>query len=624
VSDERPAPVQQPLNERGGPRMGGNVAIPMERSKDFRGSMGRLASRLGPDRPKLFVVFAFALVSVGCAVVGPKLLGHATDLVIAGVQSARSGGPGLDSRALAAVLVVLVALYSTSATLQYAQGYVLTGMVQRTVARLRGDVEAKLHRLPLKYLDSQPRGDVLSRVTNDIDNLAQTLQQSLSQLLTSSLTILGVLGMMLSVSPLLALVAVLTVPLSTVTIGAIARRSKPRFVAQWRHTGALNAQVDEAFTAHAIVKAFGRQRETEERFRKMNEELYEASFGAQVISGTVMPAMMFLGNVGFVAIAVVGGLRVAAGHISIGDVQAFIQYSRQFTQPITQVASMFNTLQSGVASAERVFELLDAPDQSRDKADRAPGAAPRGRVAFEHVSFSYVPGKRLISELSLVAEPGQTVAIVGPTGAGKTTLVNLLMRFYELDGGKITLDGRNIAEMPRGTLRANVGMVLQDTWLFGGTIWDNIAYGNPLATPEQIRAAARAAYVDRFVHSLPKGYETIIDDDGRNVSAGERQLLTIARAFVANPAILVLDEATSSVDTRTEVLIQNAMTALRKERTSFVIAHRLSTIRDAHVILVMDDGAIVEQGNHRELVARGGAYATLYNSQFAGAIADVV
>jgi ATP-binding cassette subfamily B protein len=603
--------------------MGGNVAIPMERSKDFKGSMGRLVSQLGSERPKLLLVLALALVSVGCAVVGPKLLGRATDLVIAGVESARSGGPGVDFRGFAVLLAALVALYSTSALFQFAQGYILTGLVQRTVARMRGDVEAKLNRLPLKYVDGQPRGDLLSRVTNDIDNLAQTLQQSLSQLLTSSLTVLGVLGMMLSISPLLALVAVLTVPLSMVALRGIARRSKPRFVAQWRHTGELNAQVEEAFTGHAIVKAFGRQRETEERFRKMNDELYAASFGAQVISGTVMPAMMFLGNVGFVAIAVVGGLRVATGHISIGDVQAFIQYSRQFTQPITQVASMFNTLQSGVASAERVFELLDAQDQKPDEADAMNDSAPRGRVAFEHVSFSYAPEKRLIADLSLVAEPGQTVAIVGPTGAGKTTLVNLLMRFYELDGGTITLDGRNIAAMPRGALRANVGMVLQDTWLFGGTIWDNIAYGNPLATAEQVRSAARAAYVDRFVHAFPKGYETVIDEEAGNLSAGEKQLITIARAFVADRTILVLDEATSSVDTRTEVLVQSAMAALRKDRTSFVIAHRLSTIRDAHVILVMQDGAIVEQGNHRELLARGGAYAALYNSQFAGAIASV-
>ncbi len=628
-ADRRPsdaaAPIRQPLNERGGPRMGANVAIPMEKSKDFKGSLARLVSQLGPERPKLFLVFALALVSVGCAVVGPKLLGHATDLVIASVRSARSGDPGsgVDFRAFAALLGALVVLYATSATFQFAQGYVLTGMVQRTVARMRGEVEAKLHRLPLKYVDGQPRGDLLSRVTNDIDNLAQTLQQSLSQLLTSSLTVVGVLAMMLSVSPLLALVAVLTVPLSMVTIRAIASRSKPRFVAQWKHTGELNAQVEEAFTGHAIVKAFGRQREIEERFRAMNETLYEASFRAQVISGTVMPAMMFLGNVGFVAIAVVGGLRVAAGHLSIGDVQAFIQYSRQFTQPITQVASMFNTLQSGVASAERVFELLDAPDQSPDTADGTQEAAPRGRVAFERVSFSYTPTRRLITDLSLVAEPGQTVAIVGPTGAGKTTLVNLLMRFYEIDGGAISLDGWSIAEMPRERLRSKVGMVLQDTWLFGGTIWDNIAYGNPRATAEQVRAAARATYVDRFVHSLPKGYETMIDEEGGNLSVGEKQLITIARAFVADRAILVLDEATSSVDTRTEVLVQGAMAALRKDRTSFVIAHRLSTIRDANVILVMEDGAIVEQGNHRELLARGGAYAALYNSQFAGAVANV-
>ena len=622
ASSKAAEPVRQPLNERG-PRFGGNVGVPTEKSRNFKGSMRRLVSQMGPDRPRLFVVLGLALVSVSFAVVGPKLLGHATD-------SRRSAASRARARAVRAwtslrsppVLVTLIVLYAVSAQLQYAQNYILTGIVQRTVSRLRGDVEGKLNRLPLRYLDTQPRGDLLSRVTNDIDNVAQSLQQSLSQLLTSMLTIVGVLAMMLSVSPLLAVVALVTVPLSMVTIGAIARRSKPRFVAQWRHTGALNAQVEEAFTGHAIVKAFGRQREVEERFRRKNQELFEASFGAQLISGTIQPAMMFLGNVGFVAIAVVGGLRVAAGHLCIGDVQAFIQYSRQFTQPITQVASMFNTLQSGVASAERVFELLDAPDQTPDKADARPDSAARGRVAFEHVTFSYAPEKPLITDLSFVAEPGHTVAIVGPTGAGKTTLVNLVMRFYELGAGAITLDGRNFSEMPRAALRANVGMVLQDTWLFGGTIWDNIAYGNPAATPEQIRAAARATYVNRFVHSLPEGYDTIVNDEGSNLSAGEKQLLTIARAFLADPAILILDEATSSVDTRTEVLIQRAMAALRSQRTSFVIAHRLSTIRDADVILVMENGAIVEQGNHRELLARRGAYYALYNSQFAGALAE--
>jgi ATP-binding cassette subfamily B multidrug efflux pump len=495
--------------------------------------------------------------------------------------------------------------------------------VQRTMQRLRSDVEDKLARLPLRFVDNQPRGDLLSRVTNDIDNVAQSLQQTLSMMLTSILTLVGVLSMMLLISPLLALVALVTIPLSIMTMKFIARRSKTRFVQQWRHTGALNAQVEEAFTGHALVKVFGRQRDVEQRFNKKNEELYDASFGAQFISGVIQPSMMFLGNLNYVIIAVVGGLRVSNGTLSLGEVQAFIQYSRQFTMPLTQLASMANVLQSGVASAERVFELLDADEEVEEEVVPLEAAQARGRVEFDRVSFSYDSRRPLIQELSLVAEPGQTVAIVGPTGAGKTTLVNLIMRFYELDGGAITLDGRDISKMRRRDLRENIGMVLQDTWLFGGTIRDNIAFGNPRATHDEILEAARATYVDRFVHSLPDGYDTVVDDEGSNVSAGEKQLITIARAFLAAPALLILDEATSSVDTRTEVLIQRAMAALRKQRTSFVIAHRLSTIRDADVILVMDAGRIVEQGTHHELLSKGGAYYSLYNAQFAGAATDL-
>jgi ATP-binding cassette subfamily B protein len=565
-------------------------------------------------------VVLLALASVSMTVLGPWLLGRATDVVFRGLRE--GGASGIDFAALRRVLLAVLALYLAASTLQYLQSYLLAGIVQRTMYRLRADVEAKLNRLPLRYVDRQPRGDLLSRVSNDIDNISQSLQQTLSQLLTSLLSLIGTIVMMVVISPLLALVAIISIPISLWMMRTVTRRSKVRFTQQWGHTGRLNSLVEESFTGHAIVKAFGRQREVEERFRLTNEELYRASFGAQLISGVIQPLMMLLGNLNFVVIAVVGGIRVAAGSLSLGDVQAFIQYSRQFSQPLTHVASMANVLQSGIASAERVFELLDAEEQSPE-ADPVPAPVPRGRVEFDHVSFSYDPSRPLIDDLSLVAEPGQTVAIVGPTGAGKTTLVNLLMRFYELDGGRITLDGRDIAELPRAELRAQMGMVLQDTWLFGGTIGENIAYGNPGATDQQVREAATATFVDRFVHSLPAGYDTPIDDEDGVVSAGEKQLLTIARAFLANPSILILDEATSSVDTRTEVLIQRAMAALRSSRTSFVIAHRLSTIRDADVILVMDAGRIVEQGHHEDLLAAGGAYATLYNAQFAAAAAEV-
>jgi ATP-binding cassette subfamily B protein len=596
----------------------GSAAMPVERSLDFRASTRRLLRRMGPERLRLVLVVVLAVVSVTFVVLGPKILGHATDLIVSGV----SGG-GIDFGALDRTLLLALGLYVTSAVLAWLQSFVLAGVVQRTMYGLRADVEAKLNELPLSYVDRHARGDLLSRVTNDIDNIAQSLQQTMSQLITSALTLVGVLVMMIIISPLLAMVTVFTVPLALFTIKTIAKRAQPKFVAQWRHTGTLNAQVEETFTGHALVKVYGRQGDVEAAFASENERLYEASLGAQFASGLIQPSMMFIGNLNFVAIAVVGGVRVAAGALTIGDIQAFIQYSRQFTQPLTQVASMMNILQSGIASAERVFELLDAPEQEPDPEVPAVVAEPRGRIEFEHVRFSYDPDVPLIKDLSLVAEPGSTVAIVGPTGAGKTTLVNLIMRFYELDGGRITLDGADIADMRRRDLRATIGMVLQDTWLFGGTIHDNIAYGDPAAADDKVLAAAKAAYVDRFVHSLPHGYVTVVDDEGANLSAGEKQLLTIARAFLADPAILILDEATSSVDTRTEVLIQEAMAALRSQRTSFVIAHRLSTIRDADVILVMEAGEIVEQGSHDELLAAGGAYAALYNAQFAGAAVEV-
>ncbi|WP_435820540.1 ABC transporter ATP-binding protein [Micromonospora purpureochromogenes] len=626
------------------------AAMPAEKSMNFGPSARRLLGRLRPHRLQLAAVITLAVSSIGLSVIGPMLLGHATDLIFNGVigrqlpagttteqaaAAARAAGndnfadmlarmdvvpgAGIDFTALGRVLVLALALYLAASVLIWWQGWLLNGVVQRTVLRLRAEVEEKLHRLPLPYFDRQPRGELLSRVTNDIDNISQTLSQTLSQLLTSLLTVVGVLAMMFWISPLLALVALVAVPLSVIVTQRIAKRSQRKFIAQWRHTGELNGQIEEAYTGHELVKVFGRQREVEAAFHAKNEELFRASFGAQFISGIIMPAMMFVGNLSYVAIAVVGGLRVASGTMSLGDVQAFIQYSRQFTQPLTQVASMANLLQSGVASAERVFAVLDAQEQSQDRV--APSRV-TGRVEFAHVSFRYDPEKPLIDDLSLVAEPGHTVAIVGPTGAGKTTLVNLIMRFYELDAGWITLDGVDITSMPRDELRSRIGMVLQDTWLFGGTIRDNIAYGRPDATEEEILAAARATFVDRFVRSLPDGYDTVIDEEGSNVSAGEKQLITIARAFLAEPSLLILDEATSSVDTRTEVLLQRAMAALRSDRTSFVIAHRLSTIRDADLILMMGHGRIVEQGTHEQLLAAQGAYHRLYRSQFVGALVD--
>ncbi len=645
-------PQRPPMGPgRGGPFAGMNV--PAEKASNFSASARRLLGTLRPERFWLTLVLVFAVVSVALSVIGPRLLGEGTNLIFAGVVSKQlpagvtkaevidrlraSGegskadmlsamtltpGVGIDFGALSSVLLWALALYVLASAFGWMQAYVLNGVVQRTVYRLRERIEAKIHRLPLRYFDSIQRGELLSRVTNDVDNISQSLQQSISQVVSSLLTVLGVLVMMFVLSPLLALIALVTIPLTLGTTLLIAKRSQKMFVAQWKNTGELNGQIEETYTGHALVKVFGRQNEVQEKFRAKNSELYQASFGAQFVSGLIMPAMTFIGNLVYVGIAVVGGLQVASGAMQLGDVQAFIQYSRQFTMPLAQLGSMANMLQSGVASAERVFDLLDEEEESEEPAASASGPS-RGRLVFENVSFRYSPDKPLITDLSLVAEPGQSIAIVGPTGAGKTTLVNLMMRFYDLDGGRITLDGVDIASLSRQELRSRMGMVLQDTWLFGGTIRDNIAYGRPTASESEIVEAAQATYVDRFVRSLPEGYDTLLDDEGGNVSAGEKQLLTIARAFLSRPSVLILDEATSSVDTRTEVLVQKAMNALRSDRTSFVIAHRLSTIRDADLILVMEAGQIVEQGTHSELLATGGAYSRLYEAQFAAPAAEV-
>jgi ATP-binding cassette subfamily B protein len=628
--------------------------MPVAKPKNFLDSGKRLLGLLRPHRAMIAIVIALGVVSVVFNIAGPKLLGNATTLLFTGVISKMipagmsqaqfvaglkatnpqmaqmvSGmkltpGVGVDFTALGNIALLLALAYLLSAVFSWLQQYLTVGISQGIVYELRNEVSRKLAKLPLRYFDSHARGDILSRVTNDIDNIANTLQQSLTQIITSLLTIVGVLIMMFSINWLLAGISLLTVPISVVVTVFIARRSQKQFALQWERTGDLNGHVEEMHTGRNIVKVFGREKESEAVFDEKNEKLYQASFKAQFISGIIQPAMNFVGNLNYVSVAVIGGVKVASGTLSLGDVQAFIQYSRQFTWPITQVASIMNVMQSAVASAERVFELLDETEESAEPA--SPAQLPRccGHIELEDVSFRYEAETPLIEDLDLDVRPGQTVAIVGPTGAGKTTLVNLLLRFYEIDHGTIRVDGIDTREMTRNGLRSLFGMVLQDAWLFGGTIRDNIAYGREGATPGQIETAAKAAYVDHFVRTLPEGYDTVLDDEATNVSQGEKQLLTIARAFLADPEVLILDEATSSVDTRTEILIQKAMARLMKNRTSFVIAHRLSTIRDADVILVMDHGKIVEKGTHAELLAAKGFYYDLYNSQFVEAYDEAV
>jgi ATP-binding cassette subfamily B protein len=640
----------------GGPGMFGmGMALPPQKANDFRASLRRLLGQLGPERPRLIAVLIFSIISVALNVVGPRIMATAINQIFEGafskqlpagvtqqavVDQARAAGQtqvadmiqhmhltpgaGIDFGALGGTLALLAGIYVVAGVFGWAQAWIMAGVTQRTVLRLRQDVDEKLGRLPLRYFDGHPRGDLLSRVTNDIDNIGQSLQQSLSQLFPSLLTIVFVLVMMLTISPILAIVSLLAVPASLFVTVGIVKRSQKQFVAQWSSTGALNGHVEEMHTGHAIVKVFGRQREAIERFDEENDRLYDASYRAQFISGIIQPAMTLISNLSYVAIAVIGGVMISAGQLSLGDVFAFIQYSRQFTFPIIQTASVANVLQSAVASAERVFELLDEAEERPDPKGAPAFREPTGAVTFENVSFRYELDRPLIEGLDLTVPAGATVAIVGPTGAGKTTLVNLLMRFYEIDGGRITIDGIDTRDLQRDALRRAFGMVLQDTWLFHGTVRENIAYGRLDATDEEIHGASEAAHVDHFVRTLPDGYDTVIDDDATTVSAGEKQLLTIARAFLADPPILILDEATSSVDTRTEVLIQRAMARLMTGRTTFVIAHRLSTIRDADTILVMERGSIVEQGTHDELLERGGAYAALYRSQFAEPLAEAV
>ncbi len=602
-----------------GPPGGGmGMRPPVEKAKDFKGTLRRLVRYLHPHRFRLLGVLIAAILSTVFSIISPKIMAEGTNILSEGAIAIYQGvqGAGVDFPALIKVLYLLVGLYLFSAAFMYVQQYLMAGVAQRVVYDMREQISAKVGRLPLKYFDSRTHGETLSRATNDVDNISNTLQQSLAQFITSVVTIVGVIIMMLTISPWMTLITLLTLPLSVVVVVAVASRSQKHFAGQQKSLGELNGHVEEMYTGHKVVKAFGRENQSVEQFEKVNEELYESGWKAQFISGIIMPLMSFVGNLGYVLICVVGGIFVTRGAITIGDILAFTQYSRQFTQPINQIANISNIIQSTIASAERVFELLDEEEEVPESNKPVVLQQPQGAVAFQGVNFGYKDDELLIRNMNIDVKPGQTVAIVGPTGAGKTTLINLLMRFYEIQDGQITIDGVNIEDMERSKLRSMFGMVLQDTWLFNGTIRDNIAYGREGATNEEVYEAARAAHADHFIRTLPDGYDTVLNEEASNISQGQKQLLTIARAILANPAILILDEATSSVDTRTEVFIQKAMNDLMQDRTSFVIAHRLSTIRGADLILVMDHGNVIEQGNHEELMDRQGFYADLYNSQF--------
>jgi ATP-binding cassette subfamily B multidrug efflux pump len=625
MSQDRPQ--MRPNQQRGpmgfGPPHAG-LGMPVQKAKNFRGTLFRLLGYFAPQKYRLLAVVVAAVLSAAFNIVGPKILGLATTKLFEGfvLKLRHVPGAAIDFDYIGHVLLILLGLYILSALFGYVQQYIMAGVAQRIVYALRRQVDEKLGRLPLKFYDGRTHGEIMSRAVNDLDNISTTLQQSMTQLITSVVTVIGVVVLMLTISPLLTLVVAVTLPLSLLVTTVIAKRSQTYFARQQRALGELNGHVEEMYTGHKIVKAFGREGESVARFNALNDKLYEAGWRAQFVSGVILPLMMSIGNLGYVFVAVIGGIMVTQGAINIGDVQAFIQYARQFNQPITQLASIANTIQLTIASAERVFELLDEAEEIPDPVDAKVIATPRGAVQFEHTRFGYSEGAPLIADMNIDVKPGQMIALVGPTGAGKTTLVNLLMRFYDLNGGRITVDGLDITKLRRGDLRRMFGMVLQDTWLFKGTIRENIAYGREDVAEQEIVQAAKAAQADHFIRTLPESYDTILNQEATNLSQGQKQLLTIARAFLADPEILILDEATSSVDTRTEILIQKAMSELMKGRTSFVIAHRLSTVRDAELILVMDHGSIIEQGTHEELLARNGFYADLYNSQFAARAAE--